>query len=298
MNKINLYLLLSALIHSSLHGQTRLPEISLNHIYVVLDSVTYSHLFDSSFIEQKLGNVKAASVTTTDESWSGKYLLGKNSYFEFFSTKSFEGAREGDCGFGFITSTSGDIRKIEKDWRETANDSIQTDTTNQVTDGKSQPWFYSLYYLPADSTLPVSAWVMENTPEELRSIGFSDQEIRNEINWQQYAEKRNKKVFTKCFDHIQTVYLSLTDKEYEYLKKSFTGFGLQHQNNIFFNNHVKIICSIEDKASPVLKRIEIALTETFEARSIKISSHLTLEIRKQSDMDVSINKKFSPVCCA
>jgi hypothetical protein len=262
-----------------LHAQNKLPEISLNHIYIVLDSITYNHLFDSTFIEQKIGNIKANSVTTTDDSWSGKYLLGKNSYFEFFSDKSFRGAKEGDCGLGFITSKSGDIRKIEEHWKQTSKDSLQADTTNTVADGKTQPWYYALYRASADSTELLTAWIMENTPEELKSVGFSDQEIQGEINWQQYAEKRNKKIFTKSFDHIQAVYLSLADKEYKNLKKSFIGFGLQQQDNMFFNDHVKIICSTEDKTSPILNKIEIELTETFEEHMIKVSDHLTVQVQ-------------------
>lgn len=265
-------------MHQSLQAQNMLPEIALNHVYVVLDSTTYNHLFDAAFIEQQIGNVKAASVTTTDDSWSGKYLFGKNSYFEFFSPKSFEGAMEGDCGLGFITSTPGDIRKIEKHWRETSGDSIQTDTTKQVTDGKTQPWFYALYRSSADSTEPITAWIMENTPEELKSVGFSDEELKNKITWQQYAEKRNKKPFTKSFGYIQSVWLSLTDTTYESIKKSLTGFGLKQEDNIFFNDHIKIKCSTGTDPSPVLKQIEIELTEELEERSIKISDHLTIQI--------------------
>lgn len=278
MRKIISYFFISFLTHQSLHAQNKLPEISLNHIYIVLDSITYNHLFDSSFIEQQIGNVKAASVTTTDDSWSGKYLFGKNSYFEFFSTKSFEGAIENDCGFGFITSASGDILKIEKHWRESGKDSIQTDTTEQVTDGKTKPWYYALYLASSDSTEPITAWVMENTPEELKSVGFSDEEIKGKLTWQQYAEKRNKKPFTKCFDHIQSVSLSLTGTAYENIKKSFIGFGLTQQDCTFFNDHVKIICSIEEHPSRTIQQIEIALTQTFVERTIKISNYLSVQV--------------------
>jgi hypothetical protein len=278
MRKIISCFFISFLMHQSLYAQNKLPEISLNHIYVVLDSMTYNHLFDSSFIEQKIGNVKAASVTTTEDSWSGKYLFGKNSYFEFFSIKSFEGATVGDGGLGFMTLKSGDIKKIEKHWKESTADSIQTDTTSNVSNGKTEPWFYSISLSLNDSIQPFSTWIMENTPEELKSVGFSDKEIKSKITWQQYAEKRNKKLFTKCFGHIQTVSLSLTDTAYENIKKSFAGFGLKQKNNTFFNEHVKIICSIEEHPPHTIQQIEIKLTQAFEEQTIKISNHLSVQI--------------------
>ena len=91
-----------AFTFQSIYGQSKLPEIFLNHLSIVLDSTTYSHLSDSSFISDKLGNIKVKSTTTANDSWSGIYLLGKNSYFEFFSTEGYKGATIGDCGLGAL----------------------------------------------------------------------------------------------------------------------------------------------------------------------------------------------------
>ena len=84
------YLFLLVFIPLATNAQNKLPAISLNHIYIVLDSETYNNLFDSSFMEKELGNIKSTSVTTTDDSWSGKYFFGKKSYLEFFNKKSFK----------------------------------------------------------------------------------------------------------------------------------------------------------------------------------------------------------------
>lgn len=113
MNKIVLCLCIPILLCQWLHGQNRLPKIRLNHVYLVLDSATYNHLFDSAFIAQTIGKIKTSAVTTTNDSWSGKYLFGKNGYFEFFSDQGYKGASVGDCGLGFMTLKSGDIWTIQ-----------------------------------------------------------------------------------------------------------------------------------------------------------------------------------------
>ncbi len=144
----------------SLDAQNKLPEIYLNHIYIVLDSSTLSHLSDSSFISQQFGNIQVRTSTTAKESWSGTYLYGKNSYFEFFSTKGYKGATLGDCGFVFMTAQSNDIWEIKKSWRENSNDSIVTDTVMKIQNGIPNPWFYNLNLLNNDSIQPFATYLM------------------------------------------------------------------------------------------------------------------------------------------
>lgn len=276
--KILLIICIRFCISQSLFGQTDLSEIYLNHLYIVLDSNTYSHLFDSSFLSQKLGNIEETSTTTANDSWSGKYLFGKNSYFEFFSTKGYKGATLGDCGLGFMTIKSNEIWEIKKSWRENSNDSIETDTTHRMLNGMPKPWYYSLSLSNNDSLQHFSTWLMENTPEELSTVGFSAEEIKSGINWQTYIAKRNKTEFTKSFNQIKSVTLLINKKEYEYLKKSLLGFGLQQKGNNFFNAQIKIICTIDERFSVRLKTVETELIKLFSKSNIKISDNLIVHV--------------------
>ncbi len=285
MKKVALLFMFLLFINAILHAQIELPPVSLNHIYIVLDSVTYNHLFDSAFIDQKIGDVKSRSVTTATDSWSGKYLYGKNSYIEFFSDQSYEGAVVGDCGLGFITLTSGDIWKIKKHWEPGTADAVLADTIiSMESDGKDQPWYYAIYLPSNDSVEHFATWIMENTFEELQSAGFTQEEIKNEITWQQYAERRSKKAFTKCFSHIRAIYLTLPESGYVNIEKSFTGFGLQHHEGTYFNNNFKVICSRGSNPYPTLKMIEVELTEPLEKAMIKVSDNLSLEIEGKTAM--------------
>ncbi|MEO6550898.1 MAG: DUF5829 family protein, partial [Ferruginibacter sp.] len=211
-------------------------------------------------------------------SWSGKYLFGKNGYFEFFSSKSYTGATVGDCGLGFITSTSKDLLAIETNWKKNSADSIEKDTSTRVSDNQQEPWFYSLYISRKDSLQPLSTWLMEHTPEHLRSSGFTAEEIKGAINWQDYTARKSKKAFAKSFNRITSIVLSFSTKEYEYFKKTLLGFGLQKKGNVFFNQQIKIIYTIDDRFPVRLKRVETELTNTFPERKIMISENLIIHV--------------------
>ncbi len=108
-------------ICAEMHAQKNLTPVFLNHVYFVLDSNTYMHVFDSAFLQQ-VGDTAEKKVTTSTESWSGKYFSGRNSYFELFPPKGFEGAVVGDLGFGFMTFKQGDIEQVKKKWTNNNKD--------------------------------------------------------------------------------------------------------------------------------------------------------------------------------
>lgn len=271
-------LLFFTLICNYARSQSRTPEIYLNHLYIVLDSVSYAKLSDSNFITGKLGNLRTTSTSTTEDSWSGKYLHGKNGYFEFFSTKSYKGALLGDCGLGFMTQKANDILAIEANWKTKAHDSIIKDTSMRKLKDVKNPWFYSISLYTTDSLQTLYTWVMENTPEELKSVGFSTKETKKEIRWEDYMVKKIKKEFGKSFNRIKRVHLLLNHKNYEYLKTSLLGFGLQEKENMFFNNQVAVSYTLTESFPIRLQTVETELTEAFAENYVKISDNLKVHI--------------------
>lgn len=278
MKKIILYACICLAIQPVLYGQSKMPESYLSHMYIVLDDDTYKHLFDSVFIKEQIGDLRTDSVVTADDSWFGKYLHGKNAYFEFFPPNGFKGASVGDIGFGFMTYTSGDIWQIKNKWQQTTADSVQTDTTNYKEGDQSYPWYYAIYLSQEDSAPPLSVWIMENTPELLKQTGFSDEEIKNKITWETYTLKKSGKLFNKFFNRITAVTLSAGPSEYDHLSKSLSGFGFRQQGNHFSNGSISITCRLQSNTAMHIETIETELLQAFPSRNIKISNSLTLKI--------------------
>src|SRR6476659_4370253 len=98
------FLLTLAALRLGNPAETSKTPVQLNHVYLVLDSVTYANIFRDSYLKDSMANCREDSVTTAGGSWFGKYMVGKNSYLEFFNTAGTGlGLTEGSFGFGFIT---------------------------------------------------------------------------------------------------------------------------------------------------------------------------------------------------
>ncbi len=265
----------------SMHGQKRMPDIYLNHVYIVLDSATYNKLFDIPYIEQKLGNIKTSTTHTSDGTWSGKYLYGKNGYLEFFTTEGLQTSTVGDFGLGFMTFKSNDIFNIRYIWDAATSDTIELDTTTFVSNEIIKPWFYAIDLLSSTTPASFSAWIMENTPGDLMTTGFSSTELNDRIVWEDYMERLTRQKFTKYFDRIISIHLNVSHEEFEYLRRSFYGFGLRQRGNTFFNRYIRISCTIDPHPGIRLKSVEIGLSEFLINKKLKISDHLSVQIKER-----------------
>jgi hypothetical protein len=263
---------------ANLSAQNDTPQVFLNHISVVLDSDTYRHIFDSSGL-QIFGDTAERKTITVKETWSGKYFRGSDSYFELFPPGGVSGGEIGTVGLGFMTFKHGDIQKILSAWQSSDEDSVKKDTVTYVSNGEKHQWFYSLSINSLDSLLRVAAWVMENTPSELKEVGFTNEEIERPISWKQYVEKMKKKQFTKAFNRIISITLSVSKRDYEYLKKSLIGFGLKESKNHFYNDFTSVNYLINEQNLTMLESVEIELSKSFEENKVVLSNHVKLQIK-------------------
>jgi hypothetical protein len=265
----------------SANAQNARVPVYLNHIFFVVDSNSYAHIFDSG-IFQKFGLTRERKTTTTDDSWFGKYLYGRDSYFEVFYPSGSIGSSVGNFGFGFMTTRSGDIDHLEAQWKANYKDSIERDTDTIVNNGVKLPWFYSLSLFTVDSSKSGSTWVMENTKDELKSAGFTDEEMKKPILWNDYTEKRMKMKNTKSFNRIIAVEIITNKKELGYFKKSLLGFGLTEKDHTFYNENIHITYTLEDIPTSELKSIEIELADTFNEQTITPGKNLTMHVKDKS----------------
>jgi hypothetical protein len=262
----------------SCRAQATYSPVYLNHIFFVLDSNSYARVFDS-VIFQKFGLVRERKTTTTEGSWYGKYLMGRDSYFEVFYPSGLTGSSVGNFGFGFMTTTSGNIDHLEAQWKAEYKDSVKRDTNTIVDNGAKLPWFYSLSLYTADSSKSGSAWVMENTTDELKSAGFTGDEMKKPILWHDYLEKRTKAKNTKSFNRIVAVEIITNKKELGYFRKSFLGFGLSENLNTFYNDNIRITYTLADIPASELKSVEIELTDSFKEQTITLSNSLSMQVK-------------------
>ena len=254
------------------------PPVCLNHISVVLDSLTYQNLFETPFLRDTIGDCETDTITSVDQSYFGKYLMGRDGYLELFSTKGYKNAILGEVGLGFITLRTDDIWRIRDEWRQQVTDSIGIDTSFFEDMGIKKSWYYAIWLDGNDSIQPLNVWLMEYTPERLKEAGFSDTDLKQEITWATYAQKRFGKTFTKLFDRIIAIHLLLRNNEFEYLRKTLTGLGLHQSGTSFSNQFVQVTCDIIPNPMMRIQTITVALSERVTYHRMIISNHLFLEV--------------------
>jgi Family of unknown function (DUF5829) len=264
-----------------LNGQTNDSiKVELNHIFFCVDSITYGNLFKHEFIAKVFANTSETSTKTLTDSWTGKYLMGRNSYTEIFASNSYKGTNPqlgdkfGDVGIVFKTKKSGDIDKINLLIKANNRDT-QLKLNEYESDGKIIPFNYNLYLSNPGLQETFRPYVEEKTTDFLKLCGFSESEIKSEITEEQFREKIRKKKYEKIYDYIKKIELTLTVEEFEYLAETLKYFGFSQMGHRFSNNRLEIICLVQQNRSYKLKAIHFTLLKSLEDIYIEVSKNLT-----------------------
>lgn len=262
-------------------GQTRDSiKVDINHVFFCVDSITYQNLFKHEFIAKVFSNTREASSKTLTDSWTGKYLFGRDSYIEVFASNSVKktnlqlGDKFGDVGIVFKTKKLDDIHKINLLIKTNKRDT-QLKLNEYDSNGKIIPFNYNLYLSNADLEETFRPYVEEKTLEFLKLRGFSESEITSGITQEQFAEKFRGKKYDKLYDNIEKIELSLTDKEFEYLAETLKYFGFSQLEYRFVNNGLEVICSVQQNRSYKLKAIHFTLLNKTDDIKIEVSKNLT-----------------------
>lgn len=260
-----------------------IPSVCLNHILIYLDSATYQNLFNSSFLSDTIGDCESHTVTTDKQKYSGKYLFGEEGYLEFFSTKKVNTIPSGTFGLGFITFRTGDIWKIRNEWQKHTTETIWTDTTFKFDKGLRESWYYSIGIDSKDTTKYYPIWLMENTPEHMYKVGYTNTDLKEVISWGTYHRKlRNSEPFSKLLKGITSVNISVDNDGLDFLKKNLQGFGLRMIGTTFLNQFVDILSDIKPCYIWRIQTITFELKQDVAYRKLIISDNLILELEGKS----------------
>jgi Family of unknown function (DUF5829) len=167
-----------------------LPQVFLNHFYMVLDSPTSKAIEENAFLRRHFAVNEKRTTTNADITYTGRYFYGVNTYFEFFDIADSPRHRVRDCAIAFGVDQPGAIRVLEETLGSSLEPSVLSVT--RLYQGKQIPWFYmaTLRSLPYESEM--SSWVMEYHPEFLAAWNPQPREANQGISRRQilrrYAE--------------------------------------------------------------------------------------------------------------
>ncbi|GAA4209750.1 DUF5829 family protein [Actinocatenispora rupis] len=137
-----------------------------NHAYGVFDRETADAIEHSEYLKD-FANFQVRTTTGAGgEKWTGRYLLGRETYLELFGVGDVPGqdGTLGAAGTGLSVERAGDLATVTQRLRdEGVADPVTFRQTRDFGDGKPVPWFDAVF---TDSAYDAyNAWGMEYLPE-------------------------------------------------------------------------------------------------------------------------------------
>ncbi|MGQ4384327.1 DUF5829 family protein [Streptomyces sp. SAS_270] len=137
-----------------------------NHSYGVLDRETADAIEHSDYLRD-FANFQVRTTTGTGgRTWTGRYLMGRETYLELFGVGDIPGqdGTLGSAGLGLSTERAGDLATVTERLKdEGVADPVSFLQTRDFGDGVPVPWFDAI--LTTEEYDAFGAWAMEYRPE-------------------------------------------------------------------------------------------------------------------------------------
>ncbi|MFD2470527.1 DUF5829 family protein [Amycolatopsis silviterrae] len=138
--------------------------LHFNHTYGVVDRETADAIEHSTYLKD-FANFQVRTTTGAGgEKWTGRYLMGRETYLELFGTGDIPGTDLGSAGMGLSVEHTGQLSTVVQHLRDAGiTTPLEFLQTRDFGDGKPIPWFNGVFTTDAYDTF--GAWGMEYRPE-------------------------------------------------------------------------------------------------------------------------------------
>jgi len=215
-------------------------KVYLNHFFLLVDSATYKDIVASNFIKNEFAHFEErTTVVNNNESYSGAYIYGENTYFELFDeAKSQRFMPQGlISGIALGVEKKDEIKIIQKKLKDYKNGVYAL--RSREWNGVQIPWFTMTFVFYGNTAPDVMTWVMEYHEDFLKKwhpelTPTSPGIARNDII-ERYAANIAKtgRPKDKIFRDVIEVDLRLNPNDLKALKGelSVLGFAFSEEGN-------------------------------------------------------------------
>ena len=229
-----------------------MPRVYLNHFFLLVDSSIYKDIVESDFIKNEFAHFEErTTIVENNESYSGAYVYGKNTYFEFFDeSKSQDFMPEGlTSGMAFGVEKKDEIKIIQQKLKAYKNGIYAL--RSRELNGVQIPWFSMTAVFYGKPAPDIMTWVMEYHEDFLKKwhpdLAPSQPGIKRKEILERYAANIAKPDLPqdKILIDVIEVNLRLNQKDLDVLKGELNvlGFTFSQEGNkwICTGPDVKII---------------------------------------------------------
>lgn len=261
---------------------SQIPQVSFNHLYVVLRNEDLRAIQQSDFVKKELAAFEIRTSTGSSETWTGTYLYGTDSYIELFDTASYTNAPLGSIGIGFSVDRLKDLEVLQS--LLTEKYPVASFVQEKETGTGKIPWFHGLYI--DDSVFYQQSafgfWMMAYDTAYFNHYKFSYQDdlLTKETYLKRFEENRKGKIIQR-FDGAV---LNLTAYEQEYFSKFLLEAGFTKKDaSVFTSQDGHFTFTLNQQTDPQLIMLA-ALTFVADfsdtERRMEISPNVSIALHK------------------
>lgn len=245
------------------------PKVYLNHFFLPVDSSTYKDIVESDFIKNEFAHFEErTTVVENNESYSGAYIYGKNTYFEFFDKSESEDFMPPGLtsGMAFGVEKKDELKIIQQKLKDYKNGIYAL--RSRELNGVQIPWFYMTAVFYGNTAPDIMTWVMEYHEDFLKKwhpdLAPSSPGIMRKDILARYAAKIAKpdQPKDKILNDVIEVNLRLNHKDLEVLKGELAvldyAFSQDGSKEIFTGPDVKISIDIIDSGKGKITGIRMS----------------------------------------
>lgn len=239
-------LLLLALV-AMLQAQDKPLEVHLNHAYITPDAETYEAIRNSDFVKQ-FAVWEERTTHRKDMSYTGFYLYGRNTYFEFLKPSDAGKGEGSQIALG--VDVAGGLETLQKR-AQAAGMKTEILPITRDFNGKDVAWFKMLQRTDKEGP-SVGIWTLEYEPTFLTEWNpRTDKKggIRREDVLTRYAEVVNQKPEEKMMGDIKTVFIEVPANAVAQSMNECKVLGLEVSQT-----ETNVICSKSDFAIRINSR--------------------------------------------
>lgn len=240
------------------------PFVYLNHVYVTLDSTTYSSICNSDFLKEQFANIQTKTTyADSNASWTGTYIWGQNTYIEFFDIGDVE--NKGYSGIGYGVEIKNGIDSLYKHFTSLGIKNITQGLRSRQIEDREIPWFYWFGFINEDSTAAfiLNTWLMEYNYEYMK-YKFPDIDPES-INISRKLYNHKSYQNNLLLKDIIEIELALNEFDHNKLFKELKNYGYQieEKGKLIIGNgpDIKIILRSKFEKKSGICRIKFSLTD-------------------------------------
>jgi hypothetical protein len=164
---IAIFLSFASLAAAAFSAGTLPFPVSLNHFYVVPDAATYKAISESGFLKSEFAVTETRTTVRADSTYTGFYVYGVNTYFEFLESIDDGSIAKGASGVAFGVDETGGLKALAAALPDEFPGEAPLIT--RALNERSIPWFFMATpkSLPYKDPSGFSFWLMEYHPNFL-----------------------------------------------------------------------------------------------------------------------------------